>query len=596
MKEKSLSEFSQENKSLFAKLLLIAKIVIIAYFSLYLIGNFNPYYETQDGYTIATMAIQISQGHFTITNELLQETGREEFVPGNWLITPDKKSVFPLGDVGFRIIPAVFYSIAGNFALFYLGPVLGITFLVLTERFTTKFFGKYVGLLTLLFLTTNHLLFRSFTNLQTEVAFMIFFILGCYSLLSFYKIKKSYFVLLTSVFFVIGTLIRINGIIYFPIEIILIIFFLIYYHRTQQQITLDSSHKVSKIKLQFNIKSISKIFIYALIPWIIFLIFWFAYHDYFFDDPLTNRRITEGNYGEDSNISSLITLNEKDIDNSKQFSKYFLPYQFPATFNKLDNKMEDILGKEWLGLIAFITVIVMILISLLTRDKRLEIVTFTLFIFATLWFYSAVTTQARAELGVPGRYMIPAFTLYYLILSYYVVRLYNWSGKTFSKKNRIFSTSKKIVIISVLTIFFTSSFYFIPPTQAIINGNFDIQNPFEYSLDHPPNSEGLSKINVILAGKSNQSLEYDVIHFKIIMNENNLMKEESIELLRNILNKDYDVFIFKEPTTKHEKGVLKDLTENHGFVLLDHSDSFCQIKHISNLKPNEETKSNSECF
>lgn len=200
MKGNSISKLETERNSKFDKILIIVKIILVVYVSIFLIGNFNPFYETIDGYSLAGIAIQLSKGDFTISNELLQETGREEFVPGDWSLTSDGREAFPLGDLGFHGITTFFYIVAGNYGFFYLGPVLGITFLILAERFSTKFFGKYVGFLTLLLLCTNHLIYRSFTNLQTEGTFLIFFILGCYFLLNFYQNRKPRLALLTSVF------------------------------------------------------------------------------------------------------------------------------------------------------------------------------------------------------------------------------------------------------------------------------------------------------------------------------------------------------------------------------------------------------------
>lgn len=179
--------------------------------------------------------------------------------------------------------------------------------------------------------------------------------------------------------------------------------------------------------------------------------------------------------------------------------------------------------------------------------------------------------------------MLPALTLYYVILSYYIIRLFNWKKKTSTEERKTSSIITKILIITVLTIFFSSSLYFIPPTQAIIDKNFEIRNPQEYSIGHPPPSEGLKPNDVILADNTNAALEYNVIYFDIDRDENNLMPEKSIKLLSNILDQDYEVFVFKQATNKHEKVVLADLIDNHNFILVEFSDSFCELKKINNL-------------
>lgn len=577
------------------KLLIISKISIIIFVAFYLVGNFHPYYETVDGYSLATIAIQLSDGEFTISNELLSETGRDEFVPGDWGLIPTKPEAFPAGDLGFTAISTFFYIIAGNYGLFYLSPIAGILSLIIVERFSTKFFGKYAGFLALLFLSTNHLIYRSFLNLQTESLFLIFFILGCYSLLTFYKEKKTYSAVFSSIFFVIATTIRINGITYFPIEVPLIIIFMIFLFK-KEDLNLSSSYSsILKHKIKSINKTHAKIILLVIIPWILFLAFWFTYSDYFFGDPLANRRAYV-EQGGDSNISSLIKIDNKHIDNVKQFSKYLLPYQFPATYNKLDNPMDEILGKEWLGTLGFLIVIIMILISIILRTKRLEIITLSLFILGTVWFYASVTTEARAELGVPGRYMLPAFTLYYVILSYYIVSFFNWRKNNSIIEKKKFSIIIKVLIIAVLTVFFSFALYFIPPSQAIINSNFEIRNPIEYSMGHPPPSEGLSSNDVILADNTNVALEYDAIYFNIHRDENDLMREESIKLLNTILEQNYNVFVFKQATNHHEKKILADLINNHNFILTDSTNSFCKLENFGNFDLNKKKESDSICL
>ncbi len=175
-------------------------ISIIILISIYLIGNFTPFYASNDGYTIATTAIQISIGNFVYINELIENTGNFQFAPGDWGLTIDKKHAIPFGDVGIFLLSSFSYILAGNFGLFYLGPILGIIFLITSKQVATSFFGKSAGLLTLLLLSADHLIFRSFINLQTEGLFCIFFIIGCYYLKKFFVDTNSLNILLASTF------------------------------------------------------------------------------------------------------------------------------------------------------------------------------------------------------------------------------------------------------------------------------------------------------------------------------------------------------------------------------------------------------------
>ena len=60
--------------------------------------------------------------------------------------------------------------------------------------------------------------------------------------------------------------------------------------------------------------------------------------------------------------------------------------------------------------------------------------------------------------------------------------------------------------------------------------------------------------------------------------------QESIDLLKDIIQEEYDVFIFKKPTTSLEKGLFNNLVDNHGFVMKDFSQSFCKVTLIENTK------------
>ena len=170
--------------------------------------------------------MKISNGEYIDTNELLEKTSRSEFIPGDWAKTLDEKHTFPLGPVGFHFFTAFFYVLGNNYALFYLGPIFGILFLFFSERVATKLFNSNVGLLTLLFLATNHLFYRSALHLNVDVIFSLFFVVGSYFFIKFLKEPNQTKILIASTFFVFATLMRVNGVIVFPIEIIIFLLYL----------------------------------------------------------------------------------------------------------------------------------------------------------------------------------------------------------------------------------------------------------------------------------------------------------------------------------------------------------------------------------
>ena len=127
----------------------ISKILIISIVGLFLIGFFFPFYEyPNDSRGYGIHSIRLSNGEYAFTNELLESTGKWEFVPGSQIKTEHNSSI-PDSMPGIASMGAVSYLIGGYFGLFYLGPIIMISILITSERIATKCFGKYVGLLTL---------------------------------------------------------------------------------------------------------------------------------------------------------------------------------------------------------------------------------------------------------------------------------------------------------------------------------------------------------------------------------------------------------------------------------------------------------------
>lgn len=575
-------------------LISLSKIFLIGFMGLYLVGNFMPFYETNDGYTLATIAMKISEGKFFLTNELLEETGRFELTPGDWTRTLDKKSAFPLGPIGFHVLTAMFYSIGGNYALFYFGPILGILFLIVAERFTTHFFGKNVGFLTLLFLSTNHLFFRSTLNLQTENIFTIFFLLGMFFLIKFFQNKTYHTLFLASVFFSISPLFRISGVVFFPIELISIIGYFGYLQIKKRQTHSSlQNHPTSPIILRRNYSKIFKYSIAFSIPWILFFLFLFSFNDSLFGDPFTNQKIVQRGLDEpNSTVLSLINLEEKNFENIKQYSKYLLPYQFPAVDEEFFSHYNQYFGQNWLGIISLIILAISLITSFKTKYKRKEILLFILFIIGTIWFYAAITSAERAAFGVPGRYMYPAFTLFYIILSSLILNTFSMNS---IQKSLNYKTGKKIlqyVVVGALFIFFIFAFFFTPPIKALNDSNFQIHDPYLLSQEHPPSHEGLAPNSVIVAYKTDRVLEYNMISFQYRGINYQDEEPDTIDLLKEIIKNNYDVYVFKKPTHPFEKRTLTELVNEHGFILSDYSTSFCKMEHSNEKDTNRSTSEN----
>ena len=156
-------------------LISVLKIVIIIITTIYVFGNFEPYFEGSDSYLYGIVAKNLTDGIYAISNELFSDTGRVEFIGENWRKTSENTLV-PVAGIGLPVVGAIFYFIASDFGLYYLSPIFTIILLILSERISTNFFGRNTGLIVLLLMSSSNLILRNGTNLQTEAIFSSFFI------------------------------------------------------------------------------------------------------------------------------------------------------------------------------------------------------------------------------------------------------------------------------------------------------------------------------------------------------------------------------------------------------------------------------------
>ena len=593
-------EKSLQNKKLDRTnfLVVLTKILVISLVAIYLLGNFNPYFEGSDSYSYAMTAKDFSQGKFFYTNEFLF-SGEEEFFPHDKLKINDGKHAIWAGPIGFFGLITTSYVLAGNYGLFYFGPIFGIIFLIVAERISSNLFGKYVGLLTLLFLSTNHLFFRSALNLQTESVYTICILTACYFLIKFFKSNNNSFLIGTSILFVFASLLRTSGVMYFPIELTLIIgFFITIKFKSRIKFQIKSNSIIEKKFSSITKKRFLKILFLILIPWILFFAFYFSYHAYFFDDPLTNRVVLRhGEENTDVKLSSLFVINEKNYENIKEYSKYVLPYQFPRivdTSSELFSNLDNLFGKNWIGLLGLFSLLFFFIFSIWKGNNRLSMIIFSSMILITIFFFSSITSESRSLRGdLPARYMFPAFSFYYMILGIMLVNFIKYSNKKklFHKKILL---GLKIILVSILITFLLSSFYFSPPIQAISNNNFQFQNPIEFDKKYPLNKEGLSE-NDILVSINFEAIDYGLIPFKSLVKDKTI-SDNSLELLKNVLKNNYNVYTLKNPFDYVDKNIYHGISENPDFVLVDFSDSFCKIELISAKNYANELKSNPNCL
>lgn len=540
-------------------LLNTGKIIVILVVFIFLVGNIEPYYEAKDAHLYGVVAVNLSNGIYSDTNKLLQETGRSEFVGSNWIQTIHDTAI-PTSGAGLSVIGAFFYILGGYTGLLLVSPIFAILLLVFSERIATNLFGKYVGLLALLFLATSNLLYRNSILLLTEAVFTTFFILGTFFLIKSLKTKKNYQFFLTSLFFVFAAFIRTNGIIFFPIEISAIAGYFVITNYPRIKIT----------------KSTLKTAVLILIPLIIFAAFYLSHNAYFFGDPFTNYLSQLESYTSyETEVESLLKFERQDFENAREYSKYLLPYQFPAVFNRSSENLEDTLGHEWLGVLTLLILSSILLISLLKRKKRTELIIFSVLIVGNLWFFSSITTELRASVGVAARYMLPSFTLTSIIFGYVIVEFFNLNLQ--GRKKLVAKTIKslKVTVFIVLIGFFIIAFYFWPTMDGMLNSGINLGNVEKLASRYPLDLEGLDKNSVVIAVNADRVRDYGFIPFELSNPDN--LKEESVILLRQIMQEGYEVYTLKESTTKLEKEYLRFLINEYGFTIKEHSESFCKI-------------------
>ena len=337
---------------------------------------------------------------------------------------------------------------------------------------------------------------------------------------------------------------------------------------------IESNYNLSKKKFK-NFKFL-KIILIVSIPWMCFLVSHLVFYEYNFGDPFSNYGTEQGFTNYDTSISSIFKFENKDFENIKQYSKYLLPYQIPAGIEKLDENFEKYFGENWVGLIGISSLIGISTISFFTKDKRIEIFVLMTFILGIVWFFSSITLEHRAERGVPGRYMFPAFIFASMIFGYFVQKILTIEIKNLKPFLKIIIKFSKIILVVILGIFFMVAFHFSNPVQYLIEDGIDFKNPEIMVERFPLNSEGLTKNSIIMTNMGPRGLEYGLIPFNPLLSRDNI-PIDSVNLLKEILKEGHDVNTFKIPFNVHEKNMINYFVEEHEIILKDYSETFCKV-------------------
>ena len=593
----------------------VIKMGIIVMVAFYLVANFKPFFDGADAFLYGVTTIDLFNGSYGFTNNFLQETGSWDFVPYMWDKTIHNTAI-PIGDVGIYGFTSIFYFLGGLAGLFYLGPILTVLFLIISERVATKLFGKFVGLLTLVFLASDFIILWIGAQLRNDNIYAIFFVLGCFYLIKFFHDKKNSSILFCSTFFVIGTFIRLNGIITLPLEILLILGYfgiqIFNQCKNESNIPIIFLKKIfSKIRKKDFIKKTLLLFI----PWIIFFGFFISFNQYYYGDPFTDyfdERPRTLDYETDSKMS-IFKIDSWRFTWINFYSVGLLPDILnDFIFNSFSN-IRDNLGGNPIGIISLLILLFTLVISLYYKEKRTEIIVLTTFILGIVFFFSAGflhNTNLNAENYQPtlfsrDRYMIPALPLYLMIFSFSIFLIWKLFFKRIienRKKIRYRNYKKWFLLIAAFSL--TMSLFSSTPAQAAWKNGIEVNNLDYFFRIFPFDSEGLSEENSIILEGRRYSVVYDAIPFfpywgywdKLRYEFDwNSLPEEPIERLKQLMDEGYNVYAFKD---KYRWGIdskyFRYLENQQGLILTDFSNTFCKLERINDV--NLTSDINSESF
>jgi len=587
----------------------VLKIGIIILVSFSLVANFLPYYNSVDSLVYGFTGIGLTEGSYGITNELLEKTGDPIYLPRFYAKSVDGTAV-PFASSGMVGFSALAYLLGGYYGLFYLGPIFTILLLITSERVATKWFGSFVGLLTLVFVSASGLIYLWGRGLMTESIFSVFFLLGCFYLIKFFHEKSEKLILLSTVFFVASAFVRYIGMSIFPIEILLILGYFIAQRFRVTKSELISSNKSSNTNLilvikhifsNFNRKKILKISIIVILPWLVYFSFWFNYNSYYYGDPFTNF-YEERSYTKPNLLPSLFTFDSERFEAMKFYLISTLPDEINPYFEFISPIDNEFLRDYSLSIFPFFVIISAITIATYCKTNRVEIIVITTFVTIFILFYSSEYSRL---IGTVSRFMIPVLPFSFMLFSYLIFKIGKINLRTVSKKSSNISTKIfRIAFFSVVAIFLFVSLWNSMAIQKPILNDFEVRNPQEYLERYP--LEKIPPNSIIVNQKSQKSIEYSAIPFKPYQQtwfnsdgELNIEKvpEDHVQRLETLIGEAYDAYTFKNSGIR-DTLFFRYLEAEQGIILKDYSKTFCKMVIVENIsETNEkEIKSDDVCY
>ena len=445
---------------------------------------------------------------------------------------------------------------------------------------------------------------------MTDSLFSLLLILGCFFLINFLKEKNYSSILFCSCFLTIATFVRYNGIIFLPLEILIVFgFFLFDYIKIKKQnVKLINSQKPNpnflKLLSKNEIKKTLKLTLYILGPWFVFFIFLLSFNSYFFGDPFTNYWEQRNDIEAESVVSSYLRFDSNRFESIEEYSSKLLPDQTnflvqTVSFNSVS------LDQFLLSIIYFSLLFSALFISLYFKIKRKEIIVFILFILSLLLFYSSGPVVSWT--GVTERYMYAAISLSFGIIGYLMYKGWNINfQKVLIKYEKLISKSWKSFLIIIFALFLLASLYYSEPVNSLfLKQNFEFKNPQVFADQYELILEELPEKSFILHGKGRTIIwHYDAVKFNPFRGydvpaetwKNEIAKAEGIKIINEALDMGYNVYVFKEKN-KGDPSYYRYLESEHNLILKEDSETFCKLVRIENenVENSEQIKSDEIC-
>jgi len=577
----------------------IIKITIIVFFSYSMFAYFQQFSPGGDSELYGYSAINLSKGQYEIKNDFLQQTGSINFIPNNFRLT-QFNTLVPAGNIGIYVLASFTYLVGGYYGLFYLGPVLATLLLICSERIGTNLFGKFAGLITLILVATDFIIYTRGQELGTDIIFTLFVLIGCFFLVKSLKNIQNYKnILLSSTFLSLAVFFRMNGIIFFPFELLIIVgYFIFELYKTDKKIRITNWGNLIN-----STRKYAKFLFFLIVPWLIFFLFFLSYNNYFFGGPLTTYEDVKCqvrlNCPEKENIIfSFLRMDSERLEWIKHYSVPLIPDGITEKLQALAPiNTDEILGKNWLSIISLFMIGGILIFSIKSKNKQTEVIVIICFIVATLSFYSMsyiISTSNNINPDLQDRYMISNVPLSSLLIGFFLSTLIN---KKLVIPNDLKLSKKyfKIIMIILIIIFLIFSLNESRAIEKVKGIGFFVKNPEVQANKLTKSLEGLGAESVIIDHRGRRALGYDAIAFNWALGDPN----STFLNLKKVFESGYDVYTFKKYYTSGDPptSFYKMLESKHGIILKDYSKTFCKMIN-TNVTMNSENnpKGDSVCY